>query len=114
MSEEIKNVQEELNEQMQIRRDKLAEYEADGIYPFGQRFVVKDYAKDIKEDFFLKYDGQPVVIAGRLMTIRSRGNRHLRIFVINQVIFKYTSVKMYWAKRLINTLKCLISVISSA
>ena len=73
MSEEIKNIQEELNEQMQIRRDKLAEYEADGIYPFGQRFVVKDYAKDIKEDFFLKYDGQPVVIAGRLMTIRSHG-----------------------------------------
>ena len=33
MSEEIKNIQEELNEQMQIRRDKLAEYEADGIYP---------------------------------------------------------------------------------
>ena len=73
MSEEIKNVQEELNEQMQIRRDKLAEYEADGIYPFGQRFVVKDNAKDIKDDFFLKYDGQPVVIAGRLMTIRSHG-----------------------------------------
>ena len=73
MSEEIKNVQEELNEQMQIRRDKLAEYEADGIYPFGQRFVVKDNAKEIKDDFFLKYDGQPVVIAGRLMTIRSHG-----------------------------------------
>ena len=51
MSEEIKNLQEELNDQMQIRRDKLAEYEADGIYPFGQRFVVKDHAKDIKNDF---------------------------------------------------------------
>ena len=68
---------------MQIRRDKLAEYEADGIYPFGQRFVVKDYAKDIKDELFLNYDGQPVVIAGRLMTIRSHGKRHLRIFVIN-------------------------------
>ena len=73
MSEEIKNLQEELNDQMQIRRDKLAEYEADGIYPFGQRFIVKDNAKEIKDDFFLKYDGQPVVIAGRLMTIRSHG-----------------------------------------
>ena len=69
MSEEIKNVQEELNEQMQIRRDKLAEYEADGIYPFGQRFV----------------------------------KQHLPMFVINLGIFKYISVKMYWAKRLINT-----------
>ena len=73
LDQEIKNLQEELNDQMQIRRDKLAEYEADGIYPFGQRFVVKDNAKEIKDDFFLKYDGQPVVIAGRLMTIRSHG-----------------------------------------
>ena len=40
MSEEIKNVQEELNEQMQIRRDKLAEYEADGIYPFWSTFLL--------------------------------------------------------------------------
>lgn len=72
MSEEIKNTQEELNDQMQIRRDKLAEYEADGIYPFGQRFIVKDHAQDIKDDF-LNYDDQPVVIAGRLMTMRSHG-----------------------------------------
>lgn len=72
MSEEIKNIQEELNDQMQIRRDKLAQYEADGIYPFGDRFIVKDHAKDIKDDF-LNYDDQPVVIAGRLMTIRSHG-----------------------------------------
>ena len=50
MSEEIKNIQEELNDQMQIRRDKLAQYEAEGIYPFGQRFIVKDHAKDIKDD----------------------------------------------------------------
>ena len=30
-------------------------------------------SEEIKDDFFLKYDGQPVVIAGRLMTIRSHG-----------------------------------------
>ena len=41
MSEEIKIYKKELNDRMQIRRDKLAECEADGIYPFGQRFVVK-------------------------------------------------------------------------
>ena len=41
MSEEIKNVQEELNEQMQIRRDKLAEYEADGTLSIWSTFCCK-------------------------------------------------------------------------
>lgn len=43
-----------------------------GFIHFGQRFVVKDHAKDIKNDF-LNYEDQPVVIAGRLMTMRSHG-----------------------------------------
>ncbi len=74
MSEETKvqQVQEDLNDQMLVRRDKLAEYEADGVYPFGQRFVANAHAKDIKDDF-LNFENQPVVLAGRLMTIRSHG-----------------------------------------
>ena len=74
MSEETKvqQVQEDLNDQMLVRRDKLAEYEAGGVYPFGQRFVVNAHAKDIKDDF-LNFEDQPVVLAGRLMTIRSHG-----------------------------------------
>ena len=70
MSEE-KHVPEQLdlNDQMLVRREKLAQYEEDNIYPFGQRFVVQHKALQIKDDF----DGQPVVIAGRLMTIRSHG-----------------------------------------
>lgn len=74
MSEETKvqQVQEDLNDQMLVRRDKLAEYEADGVYPFGQRFVANSHAKDIKDDF-LNFENQPVVLAGRLMTIRSHG-----------------------------------------
>ncbi len=74
MSEETKvqQVQEDLNDQMLVRRDKLAEYEADGVYPFGQRFVVNAHAKDIKDDF-LNFEDQPVVLSGRLMTIRSHG-----------------------------------------
>ncbi len=74
MSEETKvqQVQEDLNDQMLVCRDKLAEYEADGVYPFGQRFVANAHAKDIKDDF-LNFENQPVVLAGRLMTIRSHG-----------------------------------------
>ena len=76
MSEEKKNSvrdqQQDLNDQMLIRREKLARYEEDGIYPFGQRFVVQQHAKDIKDDF-RNFEDQPVTIAGRLMTIRSHG-----------------------------------------
>lgn len=73
MSEE-KHVPEQLdlNDQMLVRREKLAQYEADGIYPFGQRFVVQHKAQQIKDNF-RDFDGQPVVLAGRLMTIRSHG-----------------------------------------
>ncbi|WP_127069397.1 MULTISPECIES: lysine--tRNA ligase [unclassified Veillonella] len=73
MSEE-KHVPEQLdlNDQMLVRREKLAQYEEDNIYPFGQRFVVQHKALQIKDEFH-DFDGQPVVIAGRLMTIRSHG-----------------------------------------
>ena len=73
MSEE-RHVPEQLdlNDQMLVRREKLAQYEKDNIYPFGQRFVVQHKALQIKDEF-RDFDGQPVVIAGRLMTIRSHG-----------------------------------------
>lgn len=62
----------DLNDQMIIRREKLDKYREVGVYPFGQRFVVKEKAATIKENF-RDYNGQPVVIAGRIMTIRSHG-----------------------------------------
>lgn len=73
MSEE-RHVPEQLdlNDQMLVRREKLAQYEEDNIYPFGQRFVVQHKALQIKDEF-RDFDGQPVVLAGRLMTIRSHG-----------------------------------------
>lgn len=79
MSEETKTPRQQeqpekdnLNDQMRIRREKLAQYEADGIYPFGQRFFVQHHAAQLKDNF-RDYENQPAVIAGRLMTIRSHG-----------------------------------------
>ena len=76
MSEDVKNTglaaAEELNDQMQHRRDKLVQYEDKGVYPFGQRFVVREHTQEVKDDF-INFDGQPVVMAGRLMTMRSHG-----------------------------------------
>lgn len=71
MSETNKQ-QVELNDQMVVRRDKLAQYEADGIYPFGQRFVAQYHTQEIKDNF-RDFDGQPVTIAGRLMAMRRHG-----------------------------------------
>lgn len=76
MSEDVKTTDlaaaEELNDQMLHRRDKLAQYEDKGVYPFGQRFVVREHTQEVKDDF-INFDGQPVVMAGRLMTMRSHG-----------------------------------------
>lgn len=76
MSEDVKTTDlaaaEELNDQMQHRRDKLAQYEDKGVYPFGQRFVVREHTQEVKDDF-INFDGQTVVMAGRLMTMRSHG-----------------------------------------
>lgn len=76
MSEDVKTTDlaaaEELNDQMQHRRDKLAQYEDKGVYPFGQRFVVREHTQEVKDDF-INFNGQPVVMAGRLMTMRSHG-----------------------------------------
>ena len=76
MSEDVKNTAVEtaegLNDQMLHRREKLAQYEEKGVYPFGQRFVVRENTQEIKDDF-VNFEDQPVVIAGRLMTMRSHG-----------------------------------------
>ena len=48
MSEEIKNLQEELNDQMQIRRDKLAEYEADVSIHLANDLLLKIMQKILK------------------------------------------------------------------
>ena len=75
MSEETKvqQVQEDLNDQMLVRRDKLAEYEADGVYPFGQRFVVNApeevvAAEKVKEKVYLE---KKQVVVSRLNEIKS-------------------------------------------
>ena len=40
---------EELNEQMQVRREKLASYYEQGIDPFGGKFVRTNIAKELHE-----------------------------------------------------------------
>ncbi|HIS28691.1 MAG TPA: lysine--tRNA ligase [Candidatus Avamphibacillus intestinigallinarum] len=70
---------EEINEQMQVRRDKLTTYREQGVDPFGGKFVrshltdelIDTYDQFSKEELEDKED--VVTIAGRVMTKRGKG-----------------------------------------
>lgn len=72
-------MQEDLNEHMRVRRDKLAQYKEKGIDPFGEKFIRTHVSSELSE----KYDGyskeeleqmeDKVTIAGRMMTKRGKG-----------------------------------------
>ena len=72
---------EEMNDQMQVRRQKLQELIDLGIDPFGQRFDRTASAAELhekweefsKDELKEKEDESHVAIAGRLMTNRGKG-----------------------------------------
>ncbi|GIN93536.1 lysine--tRNA ligase [Siminovitchia terrae] len=71
--------QEELNDQLQVRRDKMISLRESGFDPFGKRFERTDLTKDIKDKYEVKTKeeleelNQSVTIAGRIMTKRGKG-----------------------------------------
>jgi len=72
-------VSEELNEHMRVRRDKLNEYRANGLDPFGGKYTRTHLAEELieKYDQYSKEELETipdqVTIAGRLMTKRGKG-----------------------------------------
>lgn len=83
MSEETKNTQvpeeeaiseKELNEQMQVRINKMHQIEEHGWKPFGYKFEVTNYSGDINQNFEELAANETVVrVAGRIMAIRGHG-----------------------------------------
>ncbi len=83
MSEEKKNQQveekaplteTEVNEQMQVRLDKMHKIEEKGWKPFGYRFEYTHCSGDVKEQFeALSESETQVKLAGRVMAIRGHG-----------------------------------------
>ncbi|WP_345806804.1 lysine--tRNA ligase [Bacillus pumilus] len=70
---------EELNDQFQVRRDKMNKMREEGIDPFGERYdrshqsaqIITEYDEFSKED--LEEKSAQVTIAGRMMTKRGKG-----------------------------------------
>ncbi|WP_144491850.1 lysine--tRNA ligase [Bacillus sp. WP8] len=70
---------EELNDQFQVRRDKMNKMREEGVDPFGERYdrshqsaqIIAEYDEFSKED--LEGKAAQVTIAGRMMTKRGKG-----------------------------------------
>lgn len=83
MSEETKNVaapeeealsEKEINEQMQVRINKMHQIEEHGWQPFGHKYVVTHHSQDIADQFEdLNANETIVQMAGRIMAIRGHG-----------------------------------------
>lgn len=64
--------EEDLNELMRVRREKLNEMREKGIEPYGGRFERTHMARYIVDNFS-ELENKPVVIAGRIMSKRGMG-----------------------------------------
>ena len=65
--------EQDVNELVRVRREKLAELQAAGCDPFQiTKYDVSDHSADIKADFD-SYEGKTVSVAGRLMSKRVMG-----------------------------------------
>ena len=70
---------EEINDQLQVRREKLSELREKGLDPFGKRFERSHLAAEILEKYSelekeeLDTQNISVTIAGRIMTKRGKG-----------------------------------------
>lgn len=62
-----------LSDQVRIRREKLAQLQADGMDPFAQTKYEWDSCSAEIKDHFAEMEGKPVSLAGRIMSKRGMG-----------------------------------------
>lgn len=64
--------EEDLNELMQIRREKLADIRSKGFEPYGGRFERTHLARYVLDNYD-EMENKPVIMAGRIMSKRGMG-----------------------------------------
>lgn len=75
-NEEQQTASVDLNEMMQLRREKIKTFSDMGVAPFGHRYEVTHHAQDIRDHFDVlegEEDGPVVRLAGRLTAKRGHG-----------------------------------------
>ena len=74
VEEKAPPTESEINEQMQVRLDKMHKIEEHGWLPFGHKFEWSHHAADIAEQFEELSANETIVrLAGRVMAIRGHG-----------------------------------------
>ena len=67
--------EQDINQLLKVRREKLAELQANGEDPFEiTKYDVTNHSTDVKDDFEA-YEGKAVTVAGRMMSKRTRRSR---------------------------------------
>ena len=65
--------EQDINKLRKVRREKLAELQANGQDPFQiTKFDVTHHSKEVKDNFE-EFEGKTVVLAGRMMSKRVMG-----------------------------------------
>lgn len=73
MAEQNKKEEQDLNQLLKVRREKLAELQENGKDPFQiTKFDVTAHSTDVKDNFETM-DGKEVTLAGRMMSKRVMG-----------------------------------------
>ena len=73
----IEEKQQDINELMQVRRDKMQAFIDKGIEPFGRSYYVTHHAQELLDQFETLGEETVVRVAGRLMAVRGHGKKHL-------------------------------------
>ncbi len=98
MTEE-RQTQEELNDQMLVRREKMEKLREEGIDPFGKRFERTHNSAELHELFDQRTKEElaemnlSASIAGRIVTKRGKVRLVLHIYKTAKAVFKYMYVK---------------------
>lgn len=121
MEEQKKNPAQGLSEseQVQVRRQKLADLQAAGHDPFTLTKYPQDaYSADLKAEFAdlpnETDSGKTVALAGRMMSKRVMGKASFAHLRDDKATFSCTSAAMSWAKSLTPPSRSWTWAISSA
>lgn len=92
-------MEEKLNDQMLIRREKLEKIAALGFEPYGGKYECTHHSEDIHANAAaLEASEEHVKVAGRIMIIRGHGKRHSARFVMKKGISSFISGKILSVK----------------